>query len=119
MSFLLVGLGGFIGSIARFFIASKMNKRLIGTWIANISGSVILAIVFYLHILGQSSGTLWLFLGVGFCGAYTTFSTFGNETISMLLEQKYRSAILYMINTVITALLIVWVIFKVLPLLIP
>lgn len=93
MSMLLVATGGFFGSMLRFFIADKTRKHVIGTWIANITGSLLLATVVHFWMTNQFSESIWLFLGVGFCGAYTTFSTFSNETLQLLVAKRYLTAI--------------------------
>src|SRR5690625_2167423 len=105
MSILLVAAGGFIGSVMRFLLSVKANKHLIGTWIANISGSVLLAFLLHFYLHEAISENVWLFLGVGFCGAYTTFSTFGNETLFLILDKKYKRAVGYVSSSIITSLL--------------
>lgn|SRR5699024_2224824 len=101
MSFLLVALGGFIGSIARFYIYLKTKGRFIGTLLANITGSILLAFIFLFYFSNTISEQLWLFLGIGFCGAYTTFSTFGNETLQFILDKRYVTAVGYILSTLI------------------
>jgi len=98
-SFLIVACGGFLGSILRFFISEMTNKHIIGTWFANISGSFLLGILLKYYLQGIASEAVWLFLGVGFCGAYTTFSTFGSETIQLIEKKKFGEAALYMISS--------------------
>src|SRR5690625_1667428 len=110
MSFILVALGGFFGSIARFYIYEKANKRLIGTWIANITGSIFLGFIFHFYLSNLIAEQLWLFLGVGFCGAYTTFSTFGNETLQLILEKRYRVATVYVLSSLMVSLFLVFII---------
>src|SRR5699024_7504501 len=110
MSVLLVAAGGFIGSVMRFFLSVKANKHLIGTWIANISGSVLLAFFLHFYLNRTISEQVWLFFGIGFCGAYTTFSTFGNETLLLILDEKYKKAVGYVSSSIITSLLCVWII---------
>ncbi|RKQ35497.1 fluoride efflux transporter CrcB [Oceanobacillus halophilus] len=110
MNLFLVAVGGFLGSISRFYISEKTQKRLIGTWLANITGSVILAFVYYLHIDGNLSEKIWFFLGIGFCGAFTTFSTFGNDTLSLIIDNKYKEAIQYISTTLLISLALVFLV---------
>lgn len=110
MNILLVTCGGFFGSMARFYLSYILNKHFIGTWIANISGSILLGII----VTGQQNDMLaewlWTLLGIGFCGAFTTFSTFGNETLQLILERKYFLVISYVLASVLLTLTIVYVI---------
>src|SRR5690625_2643367 len=110
MSFLFVALGGFIGSILRFYISLRFNKHLLGTLLANVTGSIFLAFMmtFYLH--GVISENVWLFSGIGFSGAYTTFSTFGHETLQLLLNKHYMKAVLYVSSSFTISLLAVFII---------
>lgn len=107
MSFLYVALGAFFGSILRYYISEKTHKHLIGTWIANITGSILLAILLRLHINEAINDAIWLVLGVGFCGSYTTFSTFSNEMLQLLIKGKYTSAITYILSTISISILFV------------
>lgn len=99
MNYLLVAFGGFIGSTIRYYISLKMNKHIIGTWIANITGSILLAMIVFIYNKDLISHLLWLFLGIGFCGSYTTFSTFGNEALTLIWEKRYQTAILYILSS--------------------
>lgn len=110
MSLLLVALGGFIGSIMRFFLSLKANKHLIGTWITNITGSFFLAFLLHFYLNQTISEQVWLFLGIGFCGAYTTFSTFGNETLLLIVDKKYKKALGYVTSSIIISLLSVYIV---------
>ena len=110
MNFILVALGGFIGSILRFYISTIIDKRLIGTWVANISGSILLAFIIYFYSVNGLNESLWLFLGVGLCGSYTTFSTFGNEAIQLILNNKIKVALGYIASSLFVSFLCVVVI---------
>lgn len=104
INFMLVGLGGFFGSIARFSLARLLNGHIIGTWIANITGSILLAFTLHFYINESITTTLYLLIGVGFSGAYTTFSTFGHETVSFIIEKKYITAVIYVLASFCVAI---------------
>ncbi|MFK4998414.1 fluoride efflux transporter CrcB [Bacillus sp. N9] len=88
-----VGIGGISGAIVRFllgkWIAGKTDSVFpFGTSIINITGSFLLGITAVLHINHMITDWVWLLLGTGFLGAYTTFSTFGYEMIDMLEKKR-------------------------------
>jgi len=98
---LLVGLGGFIGSVARYWV-SKLNLTLhilsipVGTLTVNILGSFIIGLIAGLSAKSDMiSGNLRLFLMVGICGGFTTFSSFSNENLMLIQGGQYFSAGLY------------------------
>jgi CrcB protein len=90
----LVGVGGCLGAQARYgfsnFSAAKFGVAFpYGTFIINLSGSFLLGLFLGLvsqNILAEESYR-WLF-AAGFCGGYTTFSTYAFETLSLLKEGK-------------------------------
>lgn len=98
---LLVGTGGFIGSVGRYFI-SRLNLSLdyysipVGTLTVNVAGSLIIG--FLAGIAGKTdllSLELRLFLMVGFVGGFTTFSTFTNENMVLMQNGQFLSALIY------------------------
>ena len=98
---LLVGLGGFIGSIARFLV-SKLNLHLhflsipIGTLTVNVIGSLIIGILAGISAKSEIlSPSLRLFLMVGICGGFTTFSSFTNENLTLMQNGQIFSMLLY------------------------
>ncbi|MEJ8767068.1 fluoride efflux transporter CrcB [Oceanobacillus sp. HCA-5259] len=104
----IIGIGGSLGAVARFILGNLISKKSqelypfpIGTWIINITGSFLLGLLAQLHLANQIGEWLWLFGGVGFCGAYTTFSTFGNETITLIQSNKVKLAVIYVITSII------------------
>ncbi|MEO9806661.1 MAG: fluoride efflux transporter CrcB [Reichenbachiella sp.] len=93
-----VGLGGMIGSVLRFLISQWMLKSTpgiapIGTLVVNILGSFLLGFLF--HFVGKMDRSYYVLLTSGFCGGFTTFSTFSVENIDLLLTNSISSAILY------------------------
>lgn len=92
---LIVGCGGFIGSVMRYLVQVFVEKGLSstfpwGTFIANMTGSFVIGIVFALAQKGNLLNAEWrMFLAVGLCGGFTTFSSFAYNNLTMLKEQAY------------------------------
>lgn len=112
---LLVGAGGFMGSIVRYLGVISIDKRLnsifpYGTLAVNLLGSLLLGFIlaFAMKKTGIANDQWRLFLGTGFCGGFTTFSAFAFENLN-LLEQKYPgSALVYILISVAGGILAVW-----------
>ncbi|MDD3034463.1 MAG: fluoride efflux transporter CrcB [Bacteroidales bacterium] len=111
---LLIGTGGFIGSVARYYV-SRLNliwdflSIPIGTLLVNIAGCFIIG--FLTGISDKSnllSTDMRLFLMVGFCGGFTTFSSFANENLMLLHSGEVLSIILYTSLSVILGFLAVY-----------
>ena len=91
---LLVGLGGFLGANCRYLVSSWMARNLDptlpwGTLAVNITGSFIIgAFLVWTTERVVSDPSLRLLIAVGFCGAYTTFSSYAFETLR-LVEQGH------------------------------
>lgn len=111
---LLVGFGGFLGSIARFLV-SKLNLSWnfhsipMGTLTVNIVGSLLIG--FMLGVFMNSNllhSNLRLFLVVGFCGGFTTFSSFTNENFMLLQNGQYLTALIYISASIILGILSVF-----------
>lgn len=111
MSWLLIAVGGFIGACSRYLLSIWLNGkgkiRTAGTWLANIIGSALLAFLFVSAGNGLDEW-IWLLAGTGFSGAFTTFSTFGKETIDMIELGNRKGAALYVLLSVAVSLVIVW-----------
>lgn len=110
INILLVAVGGFFGSITRFLIADSLKRHVVGTFAVNVTGSFLLAVIFHYYTQNAISDGLWLLLGVGFCGAYTTFSAFGLETVTYLLEKRYKAALQYVLATFSISIILIAVI---------
>lgn len=105
----LVALGGALGSVARFALGSLVQERAgtfpVGTLVVNISGSLLLALIMeYALATPAVSRETRVLLTTGFCGGYTTFSTFSYETIRLAQEGDYRRAGLYVLLSVVGSL---------------
>jgi CrcB protein len=97
ITFLIVGLGGFIGAAARYGISEFMytEKFPYGTLVVNILGSFILGFILFHQISTGAMSEQWrLFLCVGILGAFTTMSAFSAETFTMLESSESAKAFL-------------------------
>lgn len=108
---LIVGIGGFIGAVARFGIhtAVPADKFPWGTLAVNIIGSFILGYILFAYALnGQLSDEWCIFLCIGVLGAFTTMSTFSMETISLFQDNEMASAMGNILLNVGGSLAAVW-----------
>ncbi len=112
--YLLIAIGGALGSIARYWVGSTIANRMgtkfpYGTLVINITACVIVG--FSLSFLARradlSAG--WRFLlPIGFIGAYSTFSTYEWETLSTIRNGAFFLAALYAVGSFILGLAAVW-----------
>jgi len=96
VNYLLVGIGGAAGSIARFALGRAIAKKTktsfpFGTFVINILGALLLGIVSSVHC----SENMYLFLGDGFLGGFTTFSTFMYEGFHLFENNEKLNASVY------------------------
>lgn len=98
---LLVGSGGFIGSVARYLVSKFIQDSTLssfpnGTLFVNVLGSLILGFLVGIAIKNPSFSLGWrLILMVGFCGGFTTFSTFTSENLKLLQDGQFFFVLLY------------------------
>ncbi|MDM5233949.1 fluoride efflux transporter FluC [Lysinibacillus pakistanensis] len=99
---ILIGIGGFLGALTRFYLGKWIvHTYPWTTFFINITGSFALGVLFALHL----SDWLWHFIGIGFLGAYTTFSTFGFESLQLVEQKKWSHAIIYMSSSILLGIL--------------
>lgn len=100
-SLVIIGFGGFIGTIARFLISRyfQLNFATLfpwGTFIVNILGCLLIGIIYGISEKGNLlSGEARLFLTVGICGGFTTFSTFSDDAFLLVRQQEWLRFALY------------------------
>jgi CrcB protein len=108
---LLVGLGGGMGSIARYLCQRWVAAALIqpfpwGTFAVNVAGCFLIGIFFGLSLKSEGITDSWrIFLLTGLCGGFTTFSAFTLEGIGLLKEQKIVLFFTYVAGSVIIGLI--------------
>jgi len=103
---LLVFLGGGLGSSLRYIVSNYLNSSTTGipygTFLANIVGSLLIGIILGLAAKHEAlSQNTILFLATGFCGGFTTFSTFAYENHLFLKSGDFTSFALYTIGSFI------------------
>lgn len=116
---LCVGLGGALGSIARYLLGGAILHRFpdlkfpLGTFTVNILGCLLIGV---LAGLAEKRGILSpearLFLITGICGGFTTFSAFAQENVFLLRRAESPTALLYIAASVFIGLLATWIGFR-------
>jgi CrcB protein len=106
---LYVAAGGAIGSVSRYALTTIIQSRQLSpfptaTLLINITGSLLLGFLARYVAESVTSAEIRLLLMTGFCGGYTTFSTFSYETVRLLEDGDYRRATLYVGLSVVLSL---------------
>jgi len=110
----LVAFGGLVGSVARFWLSGAVQRVNgsdfpIGTLAVNLLGSFVIGVVMALSLeRGTLGPALRLFLTVGFCGGFTTMSTFSYETMALLRDGQMEFALGNMAASVGGSVLATW-----------
>jgi CrcB protein len=105
-----IAVGAAMGGVARYYLASAVQQRLgatfpWGTLLINVTGSLLLGFIIRYAIASPVvSVEMHALLTTGFCGGYTTFSTYSYETATLLEEGQYERAGLYALGSVLLAL---------------
>ena len=112
--YLMIAIGGALGSIARYLVGSAVANRMgvrfpYGTFVINLTACVIIGFSLTLMSRRTEMNPAWRFLiPIGFVGAYSTFSTFEWETFTSLQTGAYLIAVLYVTLSCLLGLLAVW-----------
>lgn len=111
---LLVGLGGFIGSVARYWVSGFVQGLSgptfpFGTFAVNVLGGFLLGLIASLSLeRGLIAPDLRLLLTVGMCGGFTTMSTFSYETVELMRDGELLASLYNVTGTVVACCVAVW-----------
>ena len=111
---LIVGLGGFAGSISRYLIQLALISRFsllfpLGTLAINLVGSLVVGLIFGDAERFQWMNPEWrLFLAIGFCGSFTTFSSFAFDNLRLLEDNNYYQLFWYVSLSLILSVVLTW-----------
>lgn len=112
---LIAGVGGFVGTCARYLVG-VLAKHVVatsfplGTLAVNVIGSFIIGVLYGLaERHGLLSGNMSLLLITGFCGGFTTFSSFADDGFLMLQQRHWTMFLLYFGLSLALGLLMVWI----------
>ncbi|NYE58816.1 fluoride efflux transporter CrcB [Carboxydothermus ferrireducens] len=100
---LLIGLGGSIGAVLRYTFTKKIGERYQGDWplatfLINIIGSFGIGLLYGFKL----NQVIWLLLGTGFFGGFTTFSTYIYEAIFLMEEGLFWKNVNYLLTSIFT-----------------
>ncbi len=120
LNILIVGVGGFFGSIGRYLLSGAVYQMFpnlhfpIGTTVVNILGCFLIGIATALvEVRNLLSPEIRVFLMIGMLGGFTTFSTFGYETIALLRDGAFFTGLANVLIQVIVGISAVWLGFNV------
>lgn len=110
---LAVAAGGFLGAPCRYLLDRAVSERIEsdlpwGTFLVNISGAFLLGFLAGIALADHLSPFGTALLGTGFCGAYTTFSTYMVDAVVLVRDGHPATAAIYVVTSVVAGLAGVW-----------
>lgn len=114
-SLLIVGIGSFTGGVLRYLISkliqdSGFHTFPLGTFLVNVVGCFAIGLFYGLFERNNLiSPDMRLFLTVGFCGGFTTFSTFINESYQLIRDANFFYLFFYIVLSLLVGLLMLYV----------
>ena len=108
MFYLFIGVGAFLGAIARYFLSTFFIKAVflgfpLGTFFVNVLGCYLIGVLSAIHISNKEFATP--FLVIGFLGSFTTFSAFSYEVVELINSKKYISSFTYIFISIFICIL--------------
>ena len=111
---LIVFIGGGLGTVMRFLISKILPYSGKGfpwsTFSANMIGCLIIGVItgYFLRNISENQSEWILFATIGFCGGFTTFSSFANENFLFLRDENYIIMLIYSILSVLSGILMIY-----------
>jgi fluoride exporter len=111
---LYIGMGSFTGGISRYVVSKYVQNMTsssfpLGTFVVNITGCLIIGLLYGLFDRGNLlNSNLRLFLTVGFCGGFTTFSTFIGDNFQLIKGEDFFYFYLYLSASIICGYLLLF-----------
>jgi CrcB protein len=111
---LLIGLAGLVGTLCRYWLSGVVARRYgetfpAGTLVVNVVGCLLIGFLFYMFqerfVAGETARTVVL---VGFLGGFTTFSSYGLQTFTLLRDGEFAYAALNVVASNLLGVLLVW-----------
>ena len=108
-TFWAVAIGAALGGVARYYVSSAVQHCVgatfpWGTLLINVTGSLLLGFIVRYALATTVSAEIRLLLTTGFCGGYTTFSTYSFETVTLLEDGQYLRGGAYAVGSMVLAL---------------